>query len=156
MFEVPQVKVALPLILLRRTCILLVSAYLLIGMIAAYRAYYQMHSLELQSTDTILRRGSAIKTTVVSYARTTVDVRLELVQGQRSVTLGAQRVPGNDWGFFDPRSRQASQVAVVTEDALEKFDVGMARVRATAIGRPQWTRLPPPVIEELGVEIQHN
>lgn len=88
MFEVPQVKVARPLILLRRTCILVVSAYLVIGMIAAYRAYYQVHSLDLQLTDSILRPGSAVETTVVSYARTTVDVRLELVQGQRSVTLG--------------------------------------------------------------------
>jgi len=47
-------------------------------------------------------------------------------------------------------------MAIVTEDVLDQFDGGKAWLRATAVGRPQWTRLPPPVIKELVVEIQHN
>ncbi|HYJ89490.1 MAG TPA: hypothetical protein VEW46_25740 [Pyrinomonadaceae bacterium] len=65
-------------------------------------------------------------------------------------------MPGNNWVFFDPRTREASKMAIVTEDVLDQFDGGKAWLRATAVGRPQWTRLPPPVIKELVVEIQHN
>jgi hypothetical protein len=40
-------------------------------------------------------------------------------------------------------------------DILSRFDEGAAIVRATAIGREQWTRLPPPVIREVPITIQH-
>ena len=156
MFENPPIKTALPLLMLKRACFVLLAAYLSIGMIAAYRAYYQVHSLELKTAESILRRGSAVTTNVVSYARTTVDVRLELVQDARVQTLATQRIPGNEWAFFDPRSRQGSQITVLTEDVLQRFEPGLAHVRATAIGRPQWTRLPPPVVREFPVIIQRD
>jgi hypothetical protein len=155
MFETPPPKVVPTLLLLKRACFVFLGAYLLIGIISAYRAYYQIHSLAIAS-DATLQRGSAIQTTVVSYARTPVDVRLELIQGTHSEILAMQGVPGNDWGFWDPRSRKASQTAVLTEETLTRFTPGTAQLRATAIGRPQWTRLPPPVVRELTVKIQHN
>lgn len=156
MFEGLSINEARPLIFLKRVFVLVLGAFLVIGMIAAYRAWFQVKSLELQSTDSILRPGSSIQTTVVSYARTPVDVRLELIQGTHSETLAVQHVPDNDWAFFDPRTRQGSQSRVLTPDVLKRFDAGKAHIRATAIGRPQWMRLPPTVVRELVVETQPN
>lgn len=156
MFDSIAIKSARPLVFLKRVCFVLLSVYMVIGLIAAYRAYYQVRSLELQSGNSILRPGSSIQTTLVSYARTTVDVRLELIQGAHTETLATMRVPGNEWAFLDPRSRRASQTAMLTADVLNRFEAGTAQLRATAIGRHQWMRLPPPVVRELAVEIQRN
>jgi hypothetical protein len=156
MFESPPIKDTRFSVLLKRAFLLVVGAYLVIGTMAAYRAWFQVKSLDLQSTDLILRSGSAIQTTVVSYARTQVEVRLELIQGTHSETLAVQHVPDNYLAFFDPRTRQAAQTAVLTPDVLSRFETGSAKVRATAVGRPQWTRLPPPLVRELAVEIQRN
>lgn len=156
MFDPIAIKSARPLVFLKRACLVLLSIYLAVGLMAAYRAYYQVRSLELQSGDSTLRVGSGIKTTVISYARTPVEVRLELVQGTHAETLAVQHVPDNEWAFLDPRSRQASQTAVLTSEILKRFEAGKAQLRATATGRPQWMRLPPPVVRELAVEIQRN
>jgi hypothetical protein len=154
MFESVKIKEARSMVLVKSVFKLVVGAYLVIGLIAGYRAWFQVKSLHLQSTNSVLRRGSTIETTVVTYARTPVDVRVELIQGAHAETFAIQQVPDNIWAFFDPRTRQASQSAVLTEDFLGRFEPGKAQVRATATGRPQLTRLPPPLVRELTVEIQ--
>jgi hypothetical protein len=156
MFESLSIHEARSIILLKRVFLLVFAAFLVIGMIAAYRAWFQVKSLEVRSTDLIVRPGSDVQTTVTSYARTPVDVRLELIQGAHAETLAIQHVPDNDWAFFDPRTRQASQSVVLTRSVLDRFETGRAYLRATAIGRPQWMRLPPPVVREVVVEIQRN
>lgn len=123
---------------------------------AAYRAWFQVKSLDLKTNDPVLRHGSVVETTLVSYARTTIDVRVELIQGSHAETIATKRVRGNEWAFFDPRSRQASESIVLTSDLLSRFDQGRAQLRATAVGREQWTRLPPPVVREITVEISGN
>jgi hypothetical protein len=122
-------------------------------MIALYRALTQIHSLELQS-DGVLRSGSAVKATVVSYARVPIDVRIELVQDDHAETVAFQLVQKNEWSLLDPRTREATQTAVLTDDVLERFESGKAMVRATATGRLQFDRLPPPLVREVFVDIQ--
>jgi hypothetical protein len=154
MFDDSLIKERRAIVLLKRASLLLLGIYAVILMIAGYRAYYQVASLELQPADSILRSGSTVRTTVISYARTPVEVRLDLIQGTHSETLAIQHVPDNEWALFDPRRRQASQTVLLTEGVLKRFERGQARLRATATGRPQWMRLPPPLVRELGVEIQ--
>lgn len=113
-----------------------------------------MKSLQLQSTDSILRSGSTVETAVVSYARVPIEVRLELVQGNHSETLAVYQVPKNSWAFLDPRTQQASQNANLSDDVLSRFEAGKVLLRATATGRLQLTRLPPPLVRELVVEIR--
>src|SRR6266550_9063739 len=153
MFENLTIREERSMVLVKRAFKLILGAYLVIGLIAFYRAWFQVKSLELKSTDTVIHRGSAVQTKVVSYARTAVEVRLELVQGAHSETFAVQHVPGNTWSFFDPRMRQASQSATLNGDILERFEPGKAQVRATATGRPQLMRLPPPLVREVAVEI---
>jgi hypothetical protein len=154
MFEQIEIEPARPLVL-RQCASFLISLYLMIGFVSAYRAFYQVQELKVTTTAPTLRNGSVVETNVISYARTHVDVKLELIQGMNSATLAKQTVPGNDWGFFDPRNRQGTQSATITTDILKRFEPGTARLRATAIGRPQWTRLPPPVVHELIVQLQN-
>lgn len=131
----------------------MLAVYLVIGMISAYRAWYQVKSLALRADNLALKSGSMIQTDVVSYARGPIDLRVELVQGQHRETIATKLVRGNEWGFFDPRSRQDSLSATMTADVLQRFTPGKATLRVTATGREQWTRLPPPMIRELAVEI---
>lgn len=91
-----------------------------------------------------------------SSGRTTIDVRVELIQAGHSETLAVQQVRGNDWASFDPRPRRASQSVVLTPDQLARFLPAPAAVRATATGRRQWLRLPPPTVREAAVEIQRE
>lgn len=141
------------LVYLKRAGVVVVGVYLVIGMIALYRALTQIHSLELQS-DGIVRKGSAVKATVVSYARVPIDLRIELVQDAHSEVVAVQLVQKNEWSLLDPRTREASQTAVLTDDVLERFEGGKAIVRATAFGRLQFGHLPPPMVREVTVDIQ--
>jgi hypothetical protein len=133
--------------------LLFVGAFLLIGMVSAYRAWVQVQQLGLKTSERTLRNGSTVETEVASSGRTTVDVHLELIQGTHSETLAVLNVRGNEFGFFDPRSKQATQRVTISDDVLTRFQAGEAHLRATAIGRHQWMRLPPPVVRELRVEI---
>ena len=153
MFDTLRNRESRPLALLRRATLVFVGAFLIIGMVSAYRAWVQVRQLELKTSETTLRNGSTVETEVVSSGRTTVDVRLELIQGTHSETLGVLKVRGNELGFFDPRSKQATQKVTISNDVLTRFHPGEAQLRATAIGRHQWMRLPPPVVRELHVEI---
>ena len=171
MFAGNRITWPLPFRVMKGVCCVLLGVYLVIGLMAAYRAWYQVHSLDLRLTGfghvfvpndprapvvVNLKAGSIIETTLVSYARTTIDVQVELIQGEHTETLMRQRLRGNEWAFFDPRTRQASQSTVLTDEILGRFERGKALVRATAVGREQWTRLPPPVIQESAVEISKD
>ena len=141
--------------LMKRICIPLLTLYLIIGAISAYRAWYQVRRLDLSVGSTVMRPGAAINYTVVSYARTIVDVRVELIQGAHSETISSLHVGGNEWPFWNPLNKVGSETAVLSSDVLNRFDNGTATYRATAIGHEQWTRTPPPVIREVPVTIQH-
>lgn len=156
MFAIVSRKKSRARTFLKGTLAILLVAYLSIGLMAAYRAWFQVKSLEVKTDSPILKPGSTIQTTLVSYARTTIDVRVELVQGAHAETIATIHLRGNEWAFFDPRNRQASQATVVNDDLLNRLERGTAKLRATAVGREQWTRLPPPEVRELTVEIQQD
>jgi hypothetical protein len=133
--------------------LIVVGTHLPLMVASGWRAWFQVKSLELHVSGAVLSPGATISTEVVSYARTPVDVRIELVQGDRAQTLALQTVPGNWNAAYDPRTKRASQQVVVTPEALAVMASGPARVRATATGRHQWMRLPPPLVQEADVEV---
>ena len=45
---------------------------------------------------------------------------------------------------------------VVTPELLGRFEPGAALVRATAHGRSQWLRTPPPEVREVAIEIRQQ
>ena len=142
--------------ILKRVGQLLVGTYLVIGLIATWRSYYQVHSLELQTDSSVLRPDSTITTRLVSYARNKIDVRLELIQDSHSETIASELVLSNEWALLDPRIRRSSHTVVLSQEILNHFVAKPIRVRVTAIGRPQWGRTPPPVVRELVLNKHQN
>ncbi len=122
MFEIVSRKKSRARTLLKGTLAVLLVAYLSIGLMAPYRAWFQVKSLDLKTDSSILKPGSTIQTTLVSYARTTIDVRVELIQGAQAETVATIHLRGNEWAFFDPRNRQASHSTVLDADLLRRFD----------------------------------
>jgi hypothetical protein len=156
MFDSLPSQNARPIALMRRAVLILLALCFVTALSSGYRAYYQVRGVELQLAEPTLRDGSVIHVAVAGSGRTTIDVRVELIQGGRSETLAVQHVRGNDWASFDPRPREASQSVVLTSEQLARFLPGPATVRATATGRPQWLRLPPPTVREAAVDIQRE
>jgi hypothetical protein len=76
-----------------------------------------------------------------------------LIQGAHAQTLDVLKLRGNEYGFFDPRSKQAGQRITLTANRLATFEPGQAVLRATGTGNPQWGRTPPPVVREINVQI---
>lgn len=152
MFDSLTIRDATPIVWLKRFFISVIVVLLVIGMISSYRAYVQVRSLELRGPRELSVR-SIVETSVVSSGRTTVDVEVDLVQGPHSERLIAFRMRGNELGFFDPRTQHASESMALTPEILARFQSGPAQLRAVATGREQWTRLPPPTVRTLDVEV---
>lgn len=155
MFEGVTIKDTLGISLVKRVCLIVLSVYLVIGMIALYRALVQVHSVKINSAET-LRDDSAITATVLSYGRTPVDLRIELVQQTHSETLAVKQVAKNEWALLDPRIKEATQTVVLDGNVLDRFADGKAVLRATVTGRLQLGHLPAPVVREQVVEIQRH
>jgi len=155
MLEPLAIRDAKPIAIIKRFFLLVVVGLLGIGAVSSYRAYVQVRSLEI-TAEKQLSAGSAINVDVTSSGRTPVDVKVELIQGSTVETLFVLHVRGNELGFFDPRPRHASQTGYLTNYLLSPFSSAPAIIRATAVGRPQWMRLPPPTIRELIVEVRKD
>ena len=155
MFETTATRTVLPLRVLRKLCLLVAAAYVMIGLTAGYRAYHQIKSVDLEAPK-MLRAGTSIDTSVVTYGRTFVDVRLDLIQGQRSEVLSVHRIPSNNWAFMDPRTRRISHSTLLTDFISRKFQAGSATLRVTATGLRQLGHVPPPIVHETVVEIQRD
>jgi len=137
----------------KRTVLWFILLQLPIGALSSYRAWVQIKDLTLSTTSSTLASGVVVRSELVSWARTESDARIELVQGDRVEMLGEVYVSRNHEPVFDPRPRHGSVVVTLTPEMLAGFDAGAATLRASAVGRPQWLRVPPPTIREQPVTI---
>jgi hypothetical protein len=127
--------------------------YVIPGLFSSYRAWVQIHSLELIVPRRDLRIGDTVRVNTVSWARTWVDVDVVLIQGTRADTLAWHEIPKNHNASIDPRWRRDSISVVLTPSLLAGFARGAAIIRARAIGGPQWLRTPPPLVREFEVQL---
>jgi hypothetical protein len=155
MFEGVAIKDTRSIAIVKRVCLIVISVYFVIGMIALYRALVQVHRVDLNSAET-LHDDSSISATVLSYGRTPVDLRIELVQPAHTETLAVKQLAKNDWALLDPRIREYTETVVLTDDVLDRFAGGKAILRATVTGRLQLGHLPAPVVREQVVEIERH
>ena len=153
MFDELIIHDARPILWLKRLFVFVIVLLLVIGAVASHRAYFQVRSLELNAPHS-LTAGSVVNASVVGSGRTQVDVEVELIQGTHSARLMHLHLTGNELAFFDPRTQHGSDSVALTAETLSNFQPGPARLRAVATGREQWTRLPPPTVRELEVEIK--
>ncbi len=138
---------------MRKVLVALVIVHIPLALWSGYRAIVQVQRLDLITTGRMLHDGSAIRAGVVSSGRVTVDLFLEMIQGTRAETLGVRQVVTSGNPAYDPRFKRASMSVVLTPELLAPFQPGAALVRATAHGRAQWMRTPPPEVREVAVEI---
>lgn len=135
----------------QRVILIVALLFATLGAWSAYRAWFQVRALDLRVMSPDVRPGLPVVVQVVTSGRTTVDVRLELVQGPRVEMLATLRVAASRDASLDPRTRQGSMTPAFTAAFLEHFQPGAAILRATAVGRPQWMRTPPPTVREIAV-----
>jgi hypothetical protein len=153
MFDEITIHDARPILWLKRLFVLVIVLLLVIGAVSSHRAYFQVRSLELNAPQA-LAAGSVVNAAVIGSGRTQVDVDVDLIQGTHSERLMHLHLTGNKLAFFDPRPQHGSDSVVLTSETLLKFQPGPARLRAVATGREQWTRLPPPTVREVEVEVK--
>ena len=153
MFDELTIHDARPILWLKRLFVFVIVLLLVIGAVSSHRAYFQVRSLELTAPHS-LAAGSVVNAAVVGSGRTQVDVEVELIQGTHSERLMHLHLTGNKLAFFDPRTQHGSDSVALTAETLSNFQPGPARLRAIATGCEQWTRLPPPTVRELEVEIK--
>jgi len=139
--------------LAKRAVLWFILLQLPIGALSSYRAWVQIKSLSLATTSAVLTPGVVVRSDLVSWARTESDARIEIVQGEQVAMLGEVYLPRNHEPVFDPRPQRGSVVVTLTPEALAGFEPGPATLRASALGRPQWLRTPPPTIREQAVTI---
>jgi len=137
----------------KRAVLWFILLQLPIGALSSYRAWVQIKELTLTTTSNTLAPGVVVRSNLVSWARVESDARIELVQGGRTAMLGEVYLERNHEPVFDPRPRHGSVVVALTPAMLDGFEPGTATLRATAVGRPQWLRVPPPTIREQPVTI---
>ena len=153
MFDELTIHEARPILWLKRFFVLVIVLLLVNGAVASHRAYFQVRSLELKAPQSLVV-GSVVNASVVGSGRTQVDVEVDLIQGTHSERLMHLHLTGNNLAFFDPRTQHGSDSLVLNSETLSEFQPGPARLRAVATGREQWTRLPPPTVREMDVEIK--
>ena len=137
---------------LRKLILAALCVHVTLALVSGYRAWVQVFDLALVAPAR-LAPGTTVRADALISARTHVRVWLELRQGDRVDTLGAHTIPGNRDGGYDPRPRRGSLRVLLGPHALDGFAPGPARLRATALGRSQWLRTPPPTIREVDVEL---
>ena len=137
----------------KRAVLWFILLQLPIGALSSYRAWVQIKELTLTTTSSTLAPGVVVQSNLVSWARVESDARIELVQGQRVTMLGEVYLRRNHEPVFDPRPRHGSVVVELTPTMLDGFEPGTAMLRATAVGRAQWLRIPPPTVREQPVTI---
>lgn len=81
MFDSLPNRESRPLALLRRATLVFVGAFLIIGIVSAYRAWVQVRQLDLKASEQTLRNGSTVETAVLSSGRATVTFALNLFRG---------------------------------------------------------------------------
>ena len=154
LFEGPWSEESRALVILKKVIWAFVAVLAVFAVMSGYRAYFQVRSLDLRPAERVLHSGTSIEVTAESYARKPVDVSLELIQGTKIKTLGEVRIPSNYDPALDPRLQRGALNVALTPELLSGFESGPAQLRATARGRMQFGRTPPPLVREVSVEIK--
>ena len=123
--------------------------------LSGFRAWVQVYSLDLWSSSKDAAPGTRIVAKVATSGRIGIAVNLTARQGSNSLLLGSKTIPSNRQAIYDPRSRRDSLVVILDDRLLRELGPGSISIVATATGRPQFTRLPPPVVKHLTMDISH-
>jgi murein DD-endopeptidase MepM/ murein hydrolase activator NlpD len=92
---------------------------------------------------------------VEAPGRGLADVKVEMVQGDRKVTLEEKaHVPRPFWDFWGPRTKSDVLEVVAGRETFEGLREGDATIRVTADRAGTWLRYPDPVVSEKVLEVR--
>ena len=135
---------------LRLGTLALVAVWVPLAAWSGYRAIVQIFRLDVDVPERVAA-GTLVRANVVTSGRTHADVSIALVQGAQVRPVASRFIRGNSDGALDPRPRRDSLVVALTTEQLAGWGPGPLVLRATAVGRSQWLRLPPPTVREVTV-----
>ena len=121
---------------------------------SGYRAIVQVYSVDVSVADSVIRAGSPVAYHAVGSGRVTVTLRLELLQDSLKQPIDQQIINTYTTPSYDPRPIRGGATVSLTPAMLARFSAGPATIRATATGRAQWLRTPPPTVREIPVIIE--
>lgn len=131
----------------------LLTVHTILAVISGYRAIVQVRSVALTAPTRALAAGDSLHARVDSWARTPVTLQLILVQARHAETLATKIVRDHRDAFYNPTILRDSVAVAVTPAQLQGFHPGPAVLRAYAIGRAQWMRVPPPKVQDAHITI---
>ena len=132
----------------------LLVLHVVLALWSGYRAIVQVYSVDVSVAEPVIRAGSPVRYTAVGSGRVTVTLHLELLQDSLKQPIGQQILNTYTTPSYDPRPIRGGATVSVTPDMLARFARGPATIRATATGRAQWLRTPPPTVREIPVVIE--
>jgi hypothetical protein len=142
------------MMILKRIIVPLLAVHVVLALWSGYRAIVQVYSVDVWITNPVLRVGSPVAYTAVGSGRVTVTVQLELIQNSLKQQIGRRVINTYTTPSYDPRPIRGSEIVSLTPEMLAPFAAGPATIRATATGRAQWLRTPPPTVREIAVAIE--
>lgn len=134
--------------------IVVASLYLVVFCWSIYRRLWQVLRIELQASSLVIAPGVSVSCDVVTTGEVHNRIRLELVQGSRSMTLIEQRSRVSAISALDPRLFRYTPTVVLTREQLARFAPGPATLRLTGFGAQKLLRTPAPRVRELQVTIE--
>ena len=148
-YEQPKFMVILKWIILP-----LLVVHVVLASWSGYRAIVQVYSVDVAVADSVIRAGSPVVYNAVGSGRVTVTLRLELVQDSLKQPIGQHIINTYTTPSYDPRPIRGGATVALTPAMLARFTAGPATIRATATGRAQWLRTPPPTVREIPIVIE--
>jgi murein DD-endopeptidase MepM/ murein hydrolase activator NlpD len=132
----------------RRILVIAACAVLLVVLLLALRVG-DPPRVELATSVPGIGRSTEVVADAAVAGRGLGDLRLELAQGERIVTL-VQRDhdPRPFWAFWGPRVETDRLEATVGRDSLEGLEEGTATLRVVAERAGTWIRRPAPLVVE--------
>lgn len=127
---------------IRSVLIAVAIAYAILAAWGMYRRIWQVQRIELTVPSTTVAAGSTINYDAITSGEVQNLIRLELVQGARSVVLIERRGRVSAINTIDPRVFRERGSVVVSAGALAGFSPGAATVRLTVFGGQKLLRTP--------------
>jgi hypothetical protein len=140
--------------LVRRVAIVVACLYVVSFSWSIYRRIEQIMRIEPTASSFVLVPGSTVGYDVVASGEVHNRIRLELVQGARSLVLLEQRASVNGVSGLDPRVFRYTPTLTVTPALLAHFHPGPATLRVTGYGGMKLLRTPAPRVRQLEVRLQ--
>ena len=129
-------------VLMRRFAIVTAIAYAVLFSWGIYRRLVQVQCIEITAAPAVIRPGAEIGYDVITSGEVHNLIRLELVQGPRSVVIDERWSDVNRVNTLDPRLFRYRPTIRVDGAALSEFGSGPATLRLTVFGNRKLLRVP--------------